>query len=176
MEQSSPNDTLIVVGVAGLAICIAGWVIGQTTIQLPPTDHPVAVELDGQPYGTAGTQSIVSGRGVTPIVVDTGRAVQIQYDANTAVMQTIAGAQAGTVLYCESHGASPSTYTCDLLPSIQALTKGMVLHWVPDVNGGILPTLNVDALGDKPLFLPENAIAGQMYAIWFNGAEWRKVQ
>jgi hypothetical protein len=67
-------------------------------------------------------------------------------------------------------------------PTLTGYQTGMVLYFVPDVtSSGGATTLNIDILGARPLKLSDGATnpaaggmtAGQQYAIWYDGANFR---
>ena len=69
-------------------------------------------------------------------------------------------------------------------PLLTAYTPGMVLHWIPDVDGAGGPTtLDVDGLGAVTIKLadgitdpgPGELIGGRLYEIWHDGTVFRFV-
>ncbi|MGD0668006.1 MAG: hypothetical protein ABSB23_10605 [Bryobacteraceae bacterium] len=69
-----------------------------------------------------------------------------------------------------------------MTPTATAYTVGMVLHWIPDVNGaGGATTLNVDSLGAKSIKQADGVsdpsatdiVAGSMHEVWYDGTNFR---
>jgi hypothetical protein len=140
----------------------------------------VAVQVGSTTVGSQSTINFVDGGGTTIVGSDTGTTIQLQYMSDTAVMQTKAAAQSGSVTYCVPSGASQTAYLCSLTPTLSTYTTGMVLYWQPDVSNAAGATLDVDALGPVPILKADgtaagagDAIAGQLYGIWFDGTGFR---
>jgi len=140
------------------------------------------VESNGTLVGSRGTANLLTGPGLMSIISDDGTAIDILSALDTAVVQTQPGEQSGAALWCQSSTRSVSAYQCSLNPTATAYTPGMVLHWVPDVNGaGGTTTLNVDSLGAALVKLADGSsnpgtsdiVAGRMYTIWYDGASFR---
>jgi hypothetical protein len=69
-----------------------------------------------------------------------------------------------------------------MTPTLGIYSTGMVISWIPDVNGtGGSTTLNVDMLGSKAVKLSDGVtdpvstdiVAGQLYRLWYDGTEFR---
>ena len=102
--------------------------------------------------GTRGIANFAQGTGLITLTADTGTQINFQTGIDSAVVQTQAGHQSGATLLCASAGGSANTYSCSLSPALVAYSRGMVLNWIPDVNGAGGPTtVNVDALGPVPV-------------------------
>jgi hypothetical protein len=136
----------------------------------------------GSLVGNTGTVNFVTGTGLMTVIAATGSQINVQTAVDTAVVQTQPGEQGGAALLCASGSGSGSAYRCSLNPTLGSYTEGMVLHWIPDVNGaGGATTLNVDALGMQPIKQadgvsnpgPGDIIAGQLYSLWYDGAAFR---
>jgi len=136
---------------------------------------------DGASVGTEATVNILSGLGLFATLADTGTQMDVQLNADSAVMQTRRSAQSNADLYCVSSGTTGNAYTCQLASTLTQYTPGMALYWKPDVEGQAGPvTLNVDLLGAKPGKLadgtnpaPEDIIPNEMHVVWFDGNAFR---
>ena len=137
---------------------------------------------DGVMVGTRAIANFEQGTGLITVTTDTGAQINFQTGIDSAVVQTQAGHQSGTTLLCASAGGSASAYTCSLSPALAEYSRGMVLHWIPDVNGAGGPTtVNVDALGPVPVKTGDGAselgagdiIGGRMHTIWYDGSSFR---
>jgi hypothetical protein len=127
--------------------------------------------------------TFLSGLGIMTfdLVTPTTRTVQIV--ADTAVMATHGSVQGGGPLLCDSKSAG-STYTCEMMPTLTAYTRGMVVRWIPDRDVIGPATLNIDTLGAAAVKLSDGLYdpvagdypTGQMRQVWFDGKVWRKVQ
>jgi hypothetical protein len=142
----------------------------------------LAISLAGTTIGTEPILDFESGTGILQAISDTGTEIQNQISYNSAVVVSFTKQQAGTSLYYASTTGSGSTYGACALPILSALTTGMVVHWVPDMNGvGGSTTLNLCFLGNIPLKLTDGAtnpgsasiVAGQMYNVWYDGTVFR---
>jgi hypothetical protein len=132
--------------------------------------------------GSHSRVNFQTGPGLLSLISDTGSEIDILWALDTAVNQTQQGEQSGSALLCASASGSNTNYQCSLTPTLGAYTAGMTLHWKPDVNGaGGTTTLNVDTLGAMPIKLHDGAsapaatdiVAGQLYDIWYDGAQFR---
>lgn len=141
-----------------------------------------AWENSGMPAGARSTVDIIPGPGLITVLTDTGSQINFQLAIDSAVMQTQAGAQAGTNILCASTSGNSSSYTCSLNPTAQTYTKGMTLSWLPDVAGaGGAITLNIDTLGPVSVKLADGVsnpsstsiLAGELYSIWYDGSAFR---
>ena len=142
----------------------------------------LTVASDGTVVGWRPKTNFMTGPGLTSLMTDNGSQIDILWALDTAVVQTQPGEQRGGVLLCESASGSSSAYQCSLTPTLDAYTKGMVLHWKPDVSGTGGPiSLNVDTLKPVPIKLRDGVsdapagdiVAGQLYDIWYDGARFR---
>src|ERR1035437_1236661 len=136
----------------------------------------------GSLVGNTGTVNFVTGTGLMTGIAAPGPQINVQTAVDTAVVQTQPGEQGGAALLCASGSGSGSAYRCSLNPTLGSYMEGMVLHWIPDVNGaGGATTLNVDALGMRPMKQadgvsnpgPSDIIAGQLHSLWYDGAAFR---
>jgi hypothetical protein len=144
----------------------------------------LVVQSNGTPVGTGSVMNLVPGTGISTVITDTGSQINVQQTVDPAVVQTRANQQSGQSLLCASAGASGSTYTCSMSPTLTTYTTGMMVNWKPDVNGiGGATTLNIDVLGAKPIKLNDGTanpgvsdiLGGRMYLLWFDGTTFRKL-
>ena len=141
----------------------------------------LTVQVDGVPVGSRPILSISSGPGIINTGFDSGSAIVIQHNVDTATTESRSSHQAGASLLCNSADGSATTYTCSMSPALSAYTTGMVVHWRPDVSASSgTVTLNIDGLGavavvayDLSTPLPTDILAGQLYDIWYDGAVFR---
>jgi hypothetical protein len=140
------------------------------------------IQNSGVPVGSRPVLDLSTGAGVLLATSDTGQAITIQSSIDTSIVQTLSSEQAGTRLRCASASSSATVYTCSLSPFLTAYTTGMLLHWVPDVDGaGGATTLNVDTLGAVPVRMADGAanpsageiVAERMYDLWYDGTVFR---
>jgi hypothetical protein len=155
--------------------------------QTPATGSGTSITLqnDGTAVGIRSTWNVLPGLGLIWALADTGSALTLQASVDTAVIQTRGSAQAGGFVYCPATGTGGGTvFSCSLAPVLTAYSTGMVLHFQPSVNnaaGAI--TLNIDTLGDKQIKLQDgtsdpgadNFVAGQLYGLWYDGANFRRL-
>jgi hypothetical protein len=144
----------------------------------------LVIQSNGTPVATGTVVNLVPGAGISTLVTDTGSQINVQQALDPAVVQTRANLQSGQSLLCASAGASGSTYTCAMSPTLTTYTVGMMVNWKPDVNviGGPT-TLNIDVLGAKPIKLSDGTtnpgaseiLAGHLYLLWFDGTYFRKL-
>jgi hypothetical protein len=138
----------------------------------------VTIESNGTAIGTRGILNVVPGTGISTFISDTGSQINIQQTIDSAVVQTLANQQSGQSLLCPSASSSGSTYTCSMSPSLTVYSTGMLVNWRPDLNAAGGPTtLNIDALGAKPIKLNDGTtdpsstdiVAGRLYLLWYDG-------
>lgn len=142
----------------------------------------VTVRSGGDLVGTRPEANFVAGTGVLEFLVDTGSAIDIHHAVDTAMVMTKPTHQSGSTLLCESAATTPNVYECTMTPTLTSYQSGMVLYWKPDSGsvGGDL-TLNIDALGAKPIRLADgesipraqDILAGQVYPISYDGTQFR---
>jgi hypothetical protein len=142
----------------------------------------LTVASEGTAIGSRPTANFLTGPGLISLISDTGSQIDVSWALDTAVVQTQAGDQSGAARLCAPQSGSSSDYRCMLDPTMGAYATGMVLHWIPDVSGAGGPTtLNVDTLGAARVKLRDGVsdpttadiMAGQLYAIWYDGAQFR---
>ena len=140
----------------------------------------LTVKSGGTVLGSRATLNLMAGSAMTVVGTDTGSEIELQYLADTAVLETKANNQTGAPTRCLSAGGSPSAYSCGLSPALSAYTTGMRLYWQPDVTNTGAATLNVDLVGavavltaDGSALAAGDATAGRMYAIWYDGTGFR---
>ncbi len=152
------------------------------TLQSGSGSGALTIKNNNTTVGSRGVLNMAPGMGVVNAITDTGTQITIQQMADTAVMLTRAGHQAGQTLLCASGSNSSSAYSCSMSPTLTSYQLGSVLHWIPDVSGsGGSISLNVDTLGIRPIKLSDgvsdpltrDVIAGRMYTLWFDGASFR---
>ena len=144
----------------------------------------LAVEGNGALVGNRSSINLIAGEGIQDVLSDTGSQINVQTGLDTAVVQTQPGAQSGSALLCLSIGGHQNNYQCAMQPTLGAYNSGMVLHWVPDVNGaGGATTLNIDTLGTAPLKMADgltdpgstDIVGSRLYSIWYDGMAFRLV-
>jgi len=140
------------------------------------------VDSNGVTVGSRPITNFLTGVGLLSVITDTGTEINIQSALDTAVVATLPGEQTGSSLLCGPTSGTANTYGCSMTPTATAYTVGMVLHWVPDVNGaGGATTLNVDSLGAKSVKQANGAtdpsatdiVAGSMREVWYDGINLR---
>ena len=144
---------------------------------------PTTIKAGGTVIGTRGSTNFLTGTGLITALSDNGTDISVQQDIDTSVMQTRAGAQAGTVHLCNSIKVSGSeAYRCAMNPMLSRYTTGMVLHWIldqPPAGGAV--TLDIDTLGAHAVKRDDGIndpaagelVAGRLYAIWHDGSGFR---
>jgi hypothetical protein len=141
----------------------------------------IQLVLDNTRVGTRPAENLTPGPGIVNTLIDNGTNITVQLSIDSALVETRATQQAGASLLCQSASGSATAYTCGMSPTLGAYTTGMLVHWLPDVGGaGGASTLNVDALGAKPLKLWDGSdptaadvAAGTLYTLWYDGTAFR---
>ena len=140
------------------------------------------VDSNGVTVGSRPTTNFRTGVGLISVITDTGTEIDVQSALDTAVVATLPGEQTGSSLLCGPTSGSANAYGCSMTPTATAYTVGMVLHWIPDVNGtGGATTLNVDSLGATSVKQADGVsdpsatdiVAGSMREIWYDGVNFR---
>ena len=140
------------------------------------------VNSNGVTVGSRPITNFMTGAGLISVITDTGTEIDIQSALDTAVVATLPGEQTGSNLLCDTSSGSPTAYACSMTPTMTAYTAGMVLHWVPDVEGaGGATTLNVDSLGAKSVKQADGVsdpsatdiVSGSMREVWYDGVAFR---
>jgi len=105
----------------------------------------------GASCGTGSGSTVAAGTGI--LVSTAGSPPTSTVSADSATVQFLSNAQAGTPLYCASASGSATTYTCALNPTLTAYTAGMTVAWKVDTSctGSTATTLNIDSLGAKSI-------------------------
>lgn len=143
----------------------------------------LAIDNNGTLVGSRAVMNLIGGAGVVNTISDTGTQINVQQSVDTSVIPSKATAQSGAMFLCNSTGSS-NAYTCALSPTLQTYTTGMVLAWIPNVNGAGGPTtLNVDTLGAVAVKQADGVtdpasadiIAGRLYNIWHDGTVLRLI-
>lgn len=144
----------------------------------------LTIDSNGTVVGTRGVANFVPGTGILNLLSDTGTMVNIQQSVDTAVVLTRGGHQSGQTVLCASASGSGSNYTCAMSPTLTSYQRGMVLAWIPDVDGtGGPTTVNIDLLGSKPIKLADGVTdpstgdlsGGRLQPIWFDGGNFRLI-
>jgi hypothetical protein len=144
----------------------------------------LTIDSNGTVVGTRGVANFVPGTGILNLISDTGTMVNIQQAVDTAVVLTRGGQQSGQTVLCTSAGGSGSSYGCGMSPTLTGYQRGMVLEWIPDIDGTGGPTiLNIDLLGPKAIKLADGVTdpltgdiaGGRLQAIWFDGSNFRLI-
>jgi hypothetical protein len=157
-------------------------VYGCTAANTWTAQGTLTVNSGGLAVGTRQTVNFVTGTGLVTVITDDGVEVNVQTALDTSIAQTQMGDQSGATLLCGSTGALTTNYQCSLSPTLTTYTVGMLLRWLPDVNGAGGPTtLNVDTLGNVPIKLVDGVtdptaasiVGGDLYDIWYDGAVFR---
>ncbi len=143
----------------------------------------ITLQNDGTVIGIQPAWNILPGTGLSWTLVNTGSALTLQADVNTAVVQTRGGAQSGGSIFCPAVGTAGGTqFTCSLAPALTTYTPGMVLRFQPSIDGAAgAITLNVDTLGSKNITLEDGVsnptagtfVAGRLYQVWYDGTRFR---
>ena len=190
-DASGPINGAVVTGLQSRAVSATAPQTGQALIwggaswsgqTLPGVLGTISVENSSTLVGTRGVENFIAGVGFVNIITDTGTKINIQQNADTAVILSRATYQSGQSTLCKPASGSSSVYTCSMTPTLTGYQQGMVLQWQPDVSGsGGATTLQIDSLGAKPVKLADGVqdpqagdiIAGRQYSIWFDGANFR---
>ncbi|MGA3260595.1 MAG: hypothetical protein ABSE35_17070 [Bryobacteraceae bacterium] len=140
------------------------------------------VASNGVTVGSRPTTNFLTGVGLISVITDTGTEINIQSALDTAVVATLPGEQTGSSLLCGPTSGSANSYECSMTPTATAYTLGMVLHWIPNVNGaGGATTLNVDSLGATSVKQADGVsdpsatdiVAASMREVWYDGVNFR---
>lgn len=138
------------------------------------------ISSNGAAIGSASNLNLVSGSGVTVIVTPVPGHVNVQLGTDASI-PTQASLQSGSALLCASTSASPTNYTCSMLPTLPEYTNGMTVNWRPDValSGGPT-TLNIDTLGAVSIKMadgvsdpPATPAGGRIFPLSFDGSVMR---
>jgi hypothetical protein len=144
----------------------------------------LTISLSGTTVGAQPILDFENGTGVVQSILNTGTKIQNQIGLNTAIVPTFTQLQTNKLNYYASSSNSGTTYTACTLPVVNSLTTGMVVSWVPDVNGtGGATTLSICTLGTPSLKLSDGTtdpssnsiVAGHLYQLWYDGTVWRFV-
>ncbi|MGB7759255.1 MAG: hypothetical protein WBL61_05470 [Bryobacteraceae bacterium] len=140
------------------------------------------IDSNGVTVGSRPTTNFLTGAGLISVITDTGTEINIQSALDTAIVATLPAEQTGYDLLCSADSGSATTYECSMTPTATAYATGMVLHWIPDVNGaGGATTLNVDSLGATRVKEADGVtdpsatdiVAGSMREVWYDGVGFR---
>ncbi len=141
----------------------------------------ITTQLDGVNIGSRSVFSINSGFGVINTAFDSGTAIVVQHNVDTAAIETRVNQQIAGSTLCQSASGSATAYTCAMSPSLTSYTIGMVVRWRPDITAsGAAATLNIDSVGsvaiknfDLSTPLAADILTGQLYDLWYDGANFR---
>jgi hypothetical protein len=156
---------------------------GPTTLNINGLGAKPVKQADGT--SDPRSSDVVAGR-LQPLWYDGAVFRMVQPPAATAELERTAQlkteAQSGQTLLCNATGAA-GAYTCPMTPPLTAYTTGMIVNWKPGTGSSAGPaTLNIDALGPRPLKQadgatdPSEIVAGQLVPVWYDGAVFRIVQ
>jgi hypothetical protein len=147
-----------------------------------PEGGSETVSSSGVTVGSRPITNFQTGPGLISVITDTGTEINIQSALDTAVVATLPSEQTGSSLLCTPANGSATAYNCSMTPTATAYTLGMVLHWIPDMNGaGGSTTLNVDTLGARSVKQADGVsdpsatdiVAGSMREVWYDGVKFR---
>ena len=190
-DVSGPINGALVTGLQNRAISSNAPQVGQALVwngsswggqTLPGVLGTISVENSNTLIGTRGVENFIAGSGLVNIITDSGVSIDVQQNADTAILLSRATYQSGQSALCKPSSGSGSVYSCAMSPTLTSYQQGMVLQWQPDVAGtGGVTTLQIDSLGAKPVKLADGAqnpqasdiVAGRQYSIWFDGANFR---
>ena len=192
LSQINPAAMPAVAGTGALAVTLGapGLVSGNPTdcVMVDGSSgacggiSSVQVEASGTSVGTRPTLNFLPGLGQLYTISDTGTAINIENGIDAATVPTFPVLQSGSPLGCASASNSTTTYTCSMSPTLTKYTVGMVLDWIPDVNGaGGATTLRVDSLAATPIKEADGTtnpsaadiVATSMRQVWYDGANFR---
>ena len=166
---------------ANLYACTA---VDTWSIQAGSGQGNLTVKSNDITVGQRGALNFGGGPGIVTVLTDTGSEINVLLGLDTAVVQTPWAEQSGSALLCVSTSGSSSSYQCSLQPTLEEYTTGMMLHWIPDINGAGGPTtLNIDTLGPVPVKQADGATdpstvqipVGRMQIVWYDGAKFRLI-
>lgn len=160
--------------IARVLIALAAFVLGQIIGGNVHIMGPPNVAAQG------GISQINAGSGII-VANPNGPTSTISY--NTAVIPSIASAQAGTPWFCNSTNGT-TNYTCSLgaASALTVYTKGMWLMLTVDAtNTSVQPTLQVDLLPQVSLMASNGTsipvagsiAAGVPHIVFYDGTVWR---
>lgn len=144
----------------------------------------LTIAANGSTLGSESVLNFTGGTGIIYAIADTGTRFDIATMMDAAIVQTHASAQAGSDLFCQSQSGSGQSYSCIVTPMISTTTKGMVIHWTPDVTAtGGATTLAMNTLDPITVKRPDgisdptalDIVAGQMALIWYDGSIFRLI-
>lgn len=136
----------------------------------------LSAQVDGGAVGSESTINFLTGAGVSLVGSHPANKINVQIAADTAVLLSRVQRQAGTDLFAAPTGASGSSYSAALIPTLASYTNGMTIVFRPDVNcTGSPSTVNIDTLGAKKLFKSDGTtslacVAGRTYLLSYSTA------
>jgi hypothetical protein len=115
------------------------------------------------------------------LIFDTPPQVGTLYFGDGTSQSTAGGGSGGGVNFCAPGSASGTAYTCTPSPAIGAYAAGTTLAFVPDVQSGASPTVNVNGRGFQNIKMPDGSTVpppgwlnpGQTYYLTYDGANFR---
>ena len=171
-------------GSFGIAMALVGFVllcqVPANPSNLQAASGSITVTLNGTPIASGPILNLVSGTNTTASASPTTNGTTIQFDANTATLQSKASAQTGTGNYCKS-STGTVLFTCSLSPPLTVLTPGMTLLLVSTTGtqAGQTATLYVNNVGSPASIMQQDGttaaviVAGYPYLIFWDGTVWR---
>ncbi|MEJ1928658.1 hypothetical protein WDZ92_00095 [Nostoc sp. NIES-2111] len=160
---------------------LVSYTMGMQLLWLPQRDAtggPVTLNVD-----TLGAKAVKLADGVSdPSAGDflVGHAYPLWYDGTAFRMLATSRLQDNAP--CVSSGGTGMAFSCALNPALRAYSTGMLILWRPDRNvDGSTVTLNVNALGDRPVKLLDGVSdpttadvrANELYPLWYDGTVFR---
>ena len=144
----------------------------------------VTVSTDGTTQGTQSTLNFVSGTGIVQACVNNSGANRVDCtpSLNTSVALTIATAQSGAPIYCNSTNGT-TAYSCSFTATrtLASYSTGMFVLLRVDASNTGGCSLNIDGLGLKAIKQKDGTTdpasgqitAGQFYWLFYDGTVWR---
>jgi hypothetical protein len=144
----------------------------------------VTVATNGTTQGTQATLNFISGTGIVEACVNNAGLSRVDCtpSLNTSVALTIATAQTGAPIYCNSTNGT-SAYTCSFAStrSLTSYATGMFVLLRTDTSNSAGCSLNIDGVGLKAIKQKDGTTdpaagqitAGQFYWLFYDGTVWR---
>jgi hypothetical protein len=135
--------------------------------------------------GTLAARPSGCSIGQVYFATDAAAGQNLSFCTSSGVWSSMTGGGSGSgsgVSYCAPASGSGTAYTCSPSPAIASYAAGVVLAFVPDVNGsGGATTVNVSGLGAKSIKQADGATnplstdlaAGKVYLLTYDGSVFR---